>query len=85
MNLTKLKSLYTNFIAKLDNSWRSWTIWINSVVAVIILALHDLQETFPQLQSYLPEHIYKYAMLVIIAANIALRFKTVQDLALKGK
>ena len=83
--MNKIKSLYASFIAKLDNAWRSWTIWVNSVLAIIMLALPSLQDSFPQLQSYLPEHIYKYAMLVIIAANIALRFKTVQDLALKGK
>ena len=83
--MNKIKSLYASFIAKLANSWRSWTIWINSVSAMIMFALPSLQDSFPQLQNYLPEHIYKYAMLVIIGANIALRFKTVQDLALKGK
>ena len=82
---TKIKTVYLEFIAKLDNAWRSWTIWINSLLAVIILGLPMLQESFPQLQNYLPDHIYKNVMLLIIGANIILRFKTVQDLALKGK
>ena len=83
--ITRIKFLYISFIAKLNNAWRSWTIWLNSLMAITMLSLPDLQQSFPQLQTYLPEHIYKYAMLVIISANIILRFKTVQDLAVKGK
>lgn len=69
------------FTERLKGAWRSWTIWINSVAAIVLMALPDLQMVFPQIQGYIPEIYYKYAMGVIIAANILLRFKTTKDLA----
>ena len=83
--MNKLKELSTRFIDKLLNCWRSWTIWINGIFTVILLELPDLQSSFPQIQGYLPDNFYKYAMGFIIGANIILRFKTAQDLANKGK
>ena len=83
--MNKLKELSTAFTNKLLNSWRSWTIWINSIFAMILFELPNLQSDFPQLQGYLPDNFYKWAMGAIIAANIILRFKTAQDLANKGK
>lgn len=83
--MIKIKQLYTAFLNKLLNSWRSWTILINSFFAIILLELPDLQSSFPQLQGYIPDTYYKYAMALIIVTNIILRFKTIQDLANKGK
>lgn len=69
------------FIERLQGAWRSWTIWINSVAAILLMTLPDLQMVFPQIEGYIPAIYYKYAMGVIIAANILLRFKTSKDLA----
>lgn len=74
-----------NFLAKLENSWRSATIWVNTAFASLLIFLPDLQAAFPQLQGYLPEGTYKYLMGLIIAANILLRFRTTMALDEKGK
>lgn len=72
-----------NITAKLKNSWKSLTIFFNAVIGGFIVALPDLKGEFTQLQDYLPEHLYKYGMVIIIVGNILLRFKTNKDLAHK--
>lgn len=69
------------FKDRLKNAWKSWTIWVNSIAASFVVILPVAQESIPQLQAYLPDHVYKLAMGVVIALNIALRFKTTSDLA----
>lgn len=69
------------FLGKLRGIRRSATIWFNSVFASVVLALPLLQDTFTQLQPYLPDNIYKVLAVVVIVGNLALRFKTVSDLA----
>lgn len=68
---------------KLKNAWKSWTIWVNGLAASIMVILPVAQDSVPQLQAYIPDHVYKIAMGVIVALNIALRFKTTTDLANK--
>lgn len=68
---------------KIKGAWRSMTIWFNGVAAVVIPGLPMLQDSFPQLQPYIPDHLYQYALCLLIVANIALRFKTTTDLAAK--
>lgn len=68
---------------KLKGAWRSMTIWFNSAAAVVVPGLPMLRDEFPQLQPYIPDHLYQYALGLIIVANIALRFKTNVDLAAK--
>lgn len=70
-----------NVIDKLKNSWKSWTIWFNGLMTTIVVALPSVQDAFPQIQSYLPANIYKYAMGALVAGNILLRFKTNKSLA----
>jgi len=59
------------------------TIWANGVFGVLLVGLPGLQESLPQLQNYMPADLFRYAMGVVIAANILLRFKTNKDLASK--
>jgi preprotein translocase subunit SecY len=61
---------------KLKNAWKSWTIWLNTIALAIIAALPDLLASFPQLQGYLPDNMYRAGMGFLIVLNIALRFKT---------
>jgi preprotein translocase subunit SecY len=61
---------------KLKNAWKSWTIWLNTIALAFIAALPDLLASFPQLQGYLPDNVYRTAMGALIVVNIALRFKT---------
>jgi len=62
---------------------RSWTIRVNAAIGAIALAvpvIHDnvdvIQETLPQLQPYLSDSWYKHVSLVLILANMVLRFRT---------
>jgi len=75
----------TTLNLKLRGAWRSLTIWFNSVSLTLFAVLPTAQDAFPQMQAYLPEHLYKWGMGIVIAANIALRFKTASDLADKGR
>jgi hypothetical protein len=68
---------------KIKGSVKSWTIWVNGIASAVVAGLPMLQENFPQLQPYIPANFYKYAMLVIIAINIVLRFKTNKPLEQK--
>lgn len=68
----KLKS----FMKQLQNSWKSWTIWVNGIAGAFLAGLPMLQETLPQLQAYVSADLFKYAMASVITANLLLRFKT---------
>lgn len=61
---------------KLKSAWKSWTIRANAAFGLVLGALPMLQDSFPAMQPYIGANAYKYAMGVIIAANILLRFKT---------
>jgi hypothetical protein len=37
----------------------------------------------PELQSYLPDNVYKWVGIAVVVLNLALRFKTNSDLAAK--
>lgn len=74
-------SRWEYFLGKLRGLKKSLTIWFNSVFAGVVLALPLLHDTFTQLQPYLPDNIYKVLAVVVIVGNLALRFKTVSDLA----
>ena len=70
---------------RLKNAWRSVTIWFNGIAASVLAILPTAQDNLPQLENYLPHNFYQWMMGLVIAANIALRFKTSSDLADKGK
>lgn len=69
-----------NIMARIRGARRSLTIWFNSIVGTVAILLPAAQDSFPQMQQYLPDSFYKTAMGLVIAANIALRFKTTMDL-----
>lgn len=68
---------------RLQGAVRSMTIWVNSVFGALLIGLPELQTSLPQLQSYVPANFFKYAMGIVIVANILLRFRTNSDLAAK--
>jgi hypothetical protein len=78
-----MKDLYARIRADVARMYRSWTIWVNGVFGAILLALPFAQDNLPQLQNYVPPIYYKYAMGVIVVANILLRFKTTKALSEK--
>lgn len=69
------------FVGKLKGLKKSLTAWFNAAFASIVLALPMLQDTFPQLQAYLPDNVYKVMIVIVIVGNFLIRFKTKQDLA----
>jgi hypothetical protein len=70
--------------AKLKGAKRSTTIWFNALAALAVLLLPEAQNQFTLLQPYLDETLYRWAMGIITAGNILLRFKTVASLAEKA-
>lgn len=68
--------MWTNLKSKLKNLHKSATIWFNGAGVVVIMSLPQAQDSFPQLQGYIPEKFYHYGMGVLILGNILLRFKT---------
>ena len=56
--------------------YKSWTIWFNSIMGTLVIALPYLQTEMPQLETYLPPDAYKTGMGILVAVNIMLRFKT---------
>lgn len=61
---------------KLKGAWRSWTIHFNLWIAVLIEGLPMMQESFPQLQPYVPANLFQWGMGALIIGNMMLRFRT---------
>lgn len=65
----------------LKNSWKSMTIWFNAMVGGILSMGDTIKDNLPFAQQYLTPDLIKYAVIAVIAINIALRFKTNKSLA----
>jgi len=65
----------------LKNAWKSVTIWFNGLSAVLLGMMDTLKDNLPFAQTYLTPDMLKYAAIAIVAANVALRFKTKSALA----
>lgn len=61
---------------KLLGALRSWTIHFNLWMAALIELLPLAKDSFPELQPYLPSNLFQTGMLVLIAGNMMLRFRT---------
>lgn len=68
---------------KIQGAWKSLTVWANAAFANLILFAEPLKEYVPQVQPYLTGDNFKTLFLVVIALNVALRFKTTKSLAEK--
>ncbi len=62
--------------ADLGKVHKSATIWFNGLIGSAIVVLPLAEEQLPQLRDYLPPSFYHLIMVVVIAGNIILRFKT---------
>lgn len=80
-----MKDQCNAFIRWLKGAFNSLTMWFNSLAGLLIVALPDIQNTLPQLAAYLGPEVYKYLALIVVLSNVALRAKTSQSLAEKGK
>lgn len=61
-------------IAKLRGALKSLTIWFNAAAAAVLGILPMLQDALPAIQQYVPD--IRWAAVVVIVGNLALRFKT---------
>lgn len=78
-----LKDKYASIVADLKRTHKSATIWLNSLALTALEITSHLKEYFPELQEYLSPDFYRQAMIVIIVANLLLRFRT--NTALRNK
>lgn len=78
-----LKDVWIRFKADIVKAHKSLTIWFNSVMGILVVALPMAQDNFAQLQGYLPANFYHYFMGAVIIGNIVLRFRTSAPLSAK--
>ena len=71
-----LTDLFNGLVADIKRAYVSMTIWVNGVALTVIGILPLAQDYAPQLQEYISPNLYKQMMLIIVLANIFLRFKT---------
>jgi hypothetical protein len=70
-------------LEKLKGAWRSVTVWFNGALLAMLPVYEVVKESLPEIQSYLPDNVYKWVGIAVVMLNIALRFKTNSDLAHK--
>ncbi len=71
------------FLAKLSKVHTSFHIWFNGTVGTIVVLLPFLQDQFPQMQPYMTETTFRWAMGIIVLANIMARFYITKCLSKK--
>jgi hypothetical protein len=75
------------FWLKLQGAYRSTVLWFNGVILAAMPFIDNIvqavKDNLPVVSQYLTADILKGAAIFILLANIALRFKTKQDLAQK--
>ncbi len=65
----------------LKNAWKSLTIWFNSLAGIVVMMGDTIKENLPMMQQYMTAENVKVAAIVVVAINVALRFKTNSSLA----
>ena len=76
-----IKDYWNSFISNLSRAHKSITLWFNSIIGTLLMAIPFAQENFPALQQYISPDFYKHAMVALIVGNMILRFKTTRALA----
>jgi len=68
---------------KLKKSYKSTVIWFNGILLSIIGLLDLFHSSLGEISQYVPDSLYKKIGLIVLIANILLRFKT--DKGLENK
>jgi hypothetical protein len=66
---------------KMKGMRRSLTIWFNGLMLAALPVVEYAKDSLPQLGEYLSPTTYKVVGLVVVLANILLRFRTSTSLA----
>lgn len=65
-------------------TWRgvkkSLTIWFNGLLLAALPVFELTHDYLPELQTYLPDNVYKWMGIIVVVGNIALRFRTTKPL-----
>ena len=65
-------------------TWRgvrkSLTIWFNTLLLAALPVFEIAHSYLPELQTYLPDNVYKWMGIIVVVGNIALRFRTTKPL-----
>ncbi len=59
---------------------KSLTIWFNGMLIALFPIFELVHDVMPEIQSYLPDNVYKWVGIIVVMGNIALRFKTTKPL-----
>lgn len=59
--------------SKLKGASRSKTVWFNSIAGTMLVALPEMKEALPALQTYITPEVYRWLILVVVVGNIWLR------------
>lgn len=66
---------------KLRGARKSVVIWLNGALLVALPVLDYAKDSLPQLAEFLSPDTYKTIGMVVVVANIVLRFRTATSLA----
>ena len=75
----------SNITDKLKGSTSSLTIKFNAFLLAAFPVIEYAKEALPALQEFMTPDVYKVVGLIVVVANVLLRFKTTESLAQKGK
>lgn len=59
--------------SKLKGASRSKTVWFNSIAGTLLVALPEMKDALPALQSYITSDVYRWLILGVVIGNIWLR------------
>lgn len=62
---------------------KSWTIWFNAGLLALLPMVEYAHDNYTQLEPFLGADTYKLVGLIVVIANIVLRFKTTSSLSEK--
>lgn len=79
----KLKHLLADIKAKFKGVRKSWTMKFNALLLAALPVLLYLQDSLPMLRDFMDISTYQHVGLIVVAVNMALRFRT--DKSLKDK
>ena len=77
--------MFEKIKSNISRAIKSGAVWFNSAAGVTIVALPIAQDMFPQLQGYVPEHLYHYGMGALIVSNVFMHIRAAATLAAKGQ
>ncbi len=66
---------------KIKGSRKSLTVWLNSTFLALFPVIEYAKEVLPALQEFLTPDVYKLVGLLVLLANIFLRFRTSECLS----